>query len=96
MTIARSKITDLDTVSEARYIYESPDGGLTVYQREVGSDIRVLVKTNPTDIEREANAKRHRRVLTIVRLAKTDPTLNDALEQLEALYILKYGDNEDY
>ena len=31
------------------YVYESPDGGQTVYKRESGSDERVLVKSPDTD-----------------------------------------------
>ena len=33
--------------------------------------------------------------MKILQRVKDDPTLKDALEQLEALYILKYGDNEN-
>jgi hypothetical protein len=95
MTIARSKITDHETVSEARYIYESPDGGKTIYQREIGTNERYLVKVDNTFIERQANAQRANRLMTILKLSKTDTTLNDALVKLEALYILKYGDEQN-
>ena len=32
------------TLKDTTYIYESPDGGDTVYRRESGKDERVLVK----------------------------------------------------
>ena len=76
-------------------IYESPDGGLTVYAREHGSDTRKLIKQDPCIAYRNEVAKRSRRLTTILKLSETDATLKDALEALEALYILKYGDDEN-
>jgi hypothetical protein len=76
-------------------IYESPDGGLTVYARENGSNTRELIKQDPCIAHRNKVAKRTKRLLTILKLSETDDTLNDALEQLETLYILKYGDEQD-
>ena len=91
MTIAKS---DTNT-PEARLIYESPDGGKTVYAREVGSDKRYLVKQYEEVIQREKTAVRANRLLTILKLSETDTTLRDALAQLEVLYIVKYGDDKD-
>lgn len=76
-------------------IYESPDGGLTVYAREIGSDARVLIKQDPCIAYRNKVAKRSNRLLTILKLSETDTTLKDALEALETLYIIKYGDDKD-
>jgi hypothetical protein len=76
-------------------IYESPDGGLTVYAREHGSDTRQLIKQDPCIAHRNKVAKRSNRLLTILKLSETDNTLSDALEALEALYILKYGDEQN-
>jgi hypothetical protein len=76
-------------------IYESPDGGMTVYAREHGSDTRVLIKQDPCIAHRNKVAKRSNRLLTILKLSETDNTLNDALEALEALYILKYDNDKD-
>jgi hypothetical protein len=91
MTIVKS---DTNT-PEARLIYESPDGGKTVYAREAGTDERFLVKQDPSAIERQEIAMRANRLMTILKLARTDATLKDALEKLEALYIIKYGDDKD-
>lgn len=76
-------------------IYESPDGGLTVYTREHGSDTREMMKQDPCIAHRNKIAKRSNRLLTILKLSETDVTLNDALEALETLYILKYGDDQN-
>ena len=92
MTIARS---NLEPVSETRYIYESPDGGKTVYAREIGSDKRFIVKQDNSVIERQQTAMRSNRLLTILKKSQTDTTLKDALEALEALYILKYNDDKN-
>ena len=92
MTIVKS---DLEPVSETRYIYESPDGGKTVYAREMGSDKRFIVKQDPSIIERQQTAMRSNRLLTILKKSETDATLKDALVALEALYILKYNDDKD-
>jgi hypothetical protein len=92
MTIARS---NLEPASETRYIYESPDGGKTVYAREIGSDKRFIVKQDNSVIERQQTAMRSNRLLTILKKSQTDATLKDALEALEALYILKYNDDKN-
>jgi hypothetical protein len=91
MTIARID----NNIPEARLIYESPDGGKTVYAREFGSDKRFIVKQDPSIIERQQTAMRSNRLLTILKKSQTDATLKDALEALEALYILKYNDDKN-
>ena len=85
----------MEPASETRYIYESPDGGKTVYAREMGSDKRFIVKQDTSIIERQQTAMRSNRLLTILKKSETDATLKDALEALEALYILKYNDDKD-
>jgi hypothetical protein len=89
------KISDLEAVPKARYIFESPDGGHTIYQREIGTDTRYLVKTDPVFSRRQQAASRLNRLTKIVNVADTDPTIKDALEHLEALYILKYGNDKN-
>jgi hypothetical protein len=91
MTIASRRITDLEAVSGTRYIYESPDGGKTVYQREAGSTEKMLIRT----VSENNEGIRAIRLMAILQLSETDITLRDALEQLEALYILKYGDDKN-
>lgn len=76
-------------------IYESPDGGKTIYVREAGSELRTILTRDPHAIEREKTTNRANRLLAILKLSETDTTLKDALEALEALYILKYGDDKN-
>jgi hypothetical protein len=92
MTTRSKRITDLEAVPKARYIFESPDGGHTIYQREIGTDTRYLVKMDPVFSRRQQAASRLNRLTKIVNVSDTDPTIKDALEKLEALYILKYGE----
>lgn len=66
-------------------IYESPDGGLTVYKRNPGSTERVLYHRDPG----QTDYARLSRLAEILKLAKTDSEINSLLEQLEVLYILK-------
>lgn len=65
-------------------IYESPDGGKTVYSRDFGSHQRTLVKRSHEfdDLDRVA------KWLAILELAKTCPDLEKALQHIEVLYEL--------
>ena len=76
-------------------IYESPDGGKTVYVREAGSDLKTLLTRDPEQTKLEQAIARANRLLIILKLSDEDPTLKDALEALEALYILKYGNDKN-
>jgi len=77
------------------YIYESPDGGKTVYAREHGSSDRILVIGRDYIVETNRIANRRTRLLKICELAETNPTLNDQLLKLEELYILISGDENN-
>ena len=76
-------------------IYESPDGGKTVYVREAGSDLKTLLTRDPEQTKLEQAIARANRLLIILKLSDEDPTLKDVLEALEALYILKYNDDKN-
>lgn len=76
-------------------IYESPDGGKTVYVREAGSDLKTILTRDPEQTKLEKDIARANRLLIILRLSDEDATLKDALEALEALYILKYNDDKN-
>ena len=65
-------------------IYESPDGGKTIYSRKSGSSSRELIKENPED-------KLTQQWITwkeILKLAQTEPSLRVAIEQAEIVYAL--------
>ena len=77
------------------FIYESPDGGKTVYAREHGSSDRILVGGRDFIGETDRIIKRRNRLLKICELAETNPTINDQLLKLEELYILINDDKND-
>jgi hypothetical protein len=70
---------------EELIIYESPDGGKTVYSRKGGSSSRELVKMNPED--RITN--RWLKLKEAIILAQDDPSLDDAIKTVEILLELK-------
>ncbi len=74
-------------------IYESPDGGKTVYARKRGSSDRVLVRKDDTVEETKQLLARRDRLTKICELAKTVPALNDQLEKLEEIYLLVKNEN---
>jgi len=75
-------------------VFESPDGGKTIYTRGFASSTQQL-HSEDQKLEKEMQlAMRSQRMMRIIRLAETNPTLMDALEKLEILYAL-VKDNEN-
>jgi hypothetical protein len=72
-----------------KYIFESPDGGETVYRREFGEQRRELVQGDPAEVLQESQQLYRWR--NILRLAKTDSELQELVERVEVYYRLKYG-----
>ena len=72
-------------------IYESPDGGKTVYSRKSGSLDRKLHWEDPEHKRTQEALNRWANLKEVVLLADTNVTLNDAIEKVEALYILIKG-----
>jgi hypothetical protein len=70
-------------------IYESNDGGKTVYSRKSGETDRTLYHQDPMHKKEAELTERWFKLKEIVFHADNDPTLNDALEKLEILYALK-------
>jgi HD superfamily phosphodiesterase len=75
-------------------IYESPDGGKTIYARQRGSSDRILIRTDDAVDETKKLLNRKKRLMNIVELAETVPALNDQLEKLEAIYLLVKNEND--
>jgi hypothetical protein len=76
-----SKITEVT-------IYESPDGGRTVYARRPGSTHREVHLKDP-ELEKElADLKQQERWQSILSARKANPELNHICEQAELLYEL--------
>ena len=80
--------------SEEIVIYESPDGGKTVYSRKSGSLKRTLHWEDPEHKRKQEALNRWADLKEAVLLADTNVTLNDAIEKVEALYILIKGPND--
>lgn len=70
--------------SEEIIIYESSDGGKTVYSRKSGSSDRTLIKedTSQNYITKWYEWKE------ILKLAETEPSLANAINKAEMLYVL--------
>ena len=67
------------------YIYESPDGGDTVYRRTPGSLDREMIKESPF----RKKMSRNQLWLDIVASAESDPVLKDMLDRIEIYHRLK-------
>jgi len=69
------------------YIYESPDGGNTIYRRKRGEPFshRTLVrsdsKTDKIQLQRD--------IREIIEMAEEDPILKDMIDKLLEYYYLK-------
>ena len=75
--------------SEEIVIYESPDGGKTVYSRKSGSSDRTMIKedTSQSYITKWYEWKE------ILKLAETEPSLANAISKAEMLYVLLKKEN---
>jgi len=72
-------------------VYESPDGGQTIYERDVGSSERTLIKENTSLI---SQIREDQLWGNIRREAKTNKTLADILEQAKMVYALIKKEND--
>ena len=90
MTIAK------DPKIPPKYVYESPDGGKTIRKREFGSSKSIVLREND-DLYKAEAARIHRaaQLIEIMQCAETNPTLKDALEKLEMLYLLIKDEDTD-
>jgi hypothetical protein len=66
-------------------IFESPDGGKTIYSRKSGETERTLVRDDPDRIYRE----RWLEWRDIIEASKTDPGLAELIEKAEVYYRLQ-------
>ena len=73
-----SKITELT-------IFESPDGGRTVYSRKSGENTRHL---HSNDGVREKETSEYERWMNIFNARRNNPTLDDVCTKAEMLYEL--------
>ena len=71
------------------WIYESPDGGHTVYRRASRASHRELHAVSPTRESLMRDLKRNELWNSIHRAAEQDAELKHMLEQIEIYYRLK-------
>jgi len=69
-------------------IYESPDGGETIYVREPGSSQRQLHSQSPRAISLQEQLAEDKLWGEIRRAAKTNPALKHALDEVVLIYTL--------
>lgn len=76
-------------MTSEKLVYESPDGGKTVYARKHGSSERELHWVDPVFKKEGELSARWFKLKEAVFMADSDPTLNDAISKVEMLYELK-------
>jgi hypothetical protein len=76
-------------------IFESPDGGKTVYTREMGSRVRKLHSVSPSAVEEIKETQERLEWNEIRHLAKDNPALQKAVDHVKLLYqIIKNGNSK--
>lgn len=76
-----------------KYVYESPNSGQTVYERVAGTLDRVVVKDD-TEQDRDAT-NRWTAWRDILRAAKHNPALSEALDRAQIIYELSRQNQVD-
>jgi hypothetical protein len=74
---------------EERLVYESPDGGETIYARPFGTTARVLVSMSPKAWERINEREQTELWQDMRQQAKSNPALQKAIDR--AIIIYKLG-----
>lgn len=77
----------------ATYIYESPDGGDTVYARELGKTERIMIGQNTRAKSLMDAIQEDKLWGDIRRMADTDPAMAELLERAKVYYYLKNEKN---
>jgi len=75
------KITELT-------IFESPDGGQTIYKRKAGTSHRELYLRDPALDQKLKDIKNEERWMAIYEARKTNVALDDLCRKVEGLYVL--------
>jgi hypothetical protein len=72
-------------------IFESPDGGRTVYARRPGETTRELYSQDPALQQELKDLENSKRWVEILQARRNDPELDHLCEQVEILYELGKG-----
>lgn len=76
---------------DERYIYESPDGGHTIYRRKMNQPAETREMIQETMESHHVRVQKQQLWLDIMQTARTDTELQDLLERAEVYYKLKYA-----
>jgi len=71
------------------YVYETPDGGDTVYRRKIGSDSRELHSTSEKKKDLIDDLRKQKLWGDIHRAAKNDPALQEMLDRIVVYHRLR-------
>jgi hypothetical protein len=71
------------------YVYESPDGGDTIYRRPMASTQRELYRISDQKSTLIDDLRKSKLWGEIHRSAQSDPVLKDMLDQVEVYHTLK-------
>ena len=74
------------------YIFESPDGGNTVYRRECGKADRELHSVSEEKRKWDQQVEEEMLWVKIAQAGRTNPALQAALEQVRVIYELSRHD----
>lgn len=75
-------------------IYESPDGGKTVYSRQNGSPMRQLHSVS-SEMEAEIQrVEREGKWMSILKMSERSPALQEAVDRAIVLYELSKTDDD--
>ena len=73
------------------YVFESPDGGHTIYRRHVGKLDREMVSMDSYAQDKLDTLREDKLWGGIRRAANTDPALKEMLDQVRVYYELKHN-----
>ena len=75
---------------DQHYVYESPDGGKTIYRRRMNSPTDTREMIQETMESHHVRLQRQSLWMNIHQQAKSDDQLQDLLNRVEVYYRLKY------
>jgi hypothetical protein len=78
----------------ATYVYESPDGGESIYAREQGSNERILVGVSYKKQTKDEELRQAQLWFDMRKVAHTNPTLQAAIDRAILIYQLSKEDGQ--
>jgi hypothetical protein len=75
-----------------KYVYESPDGGQTVYRRKIGQTQKELHSISYEKRQWDQQVEQEMLWVKISQASKTNPALKLALDQARIIYELSRND----